>query len=84
MNDTLIITSYVIIDDMMRSLNHRSHALAKVTDAEVLTVAVVPAKYFHNNHERVLWVLSRLGYLSGSLSPRASTAGCTRSAVGCN
>jgi len=68
MNDHLIITSYVIIDDMMRSLNHRSHLLAKVTDSEVLTVAVVAAKYFHNNHERALWVLTRLGYLSGQLS----------------
>jgi hypothetical protein len=68
MNDTMIITSYVVIDDMMRSLNHRSHILAKVTDAEVLTVAVVAAKYFHNNHERALWALTRLGYLSGPLS----------------
>lgn len=68
MNDSLIITSYVIIDDTMRSLNHRSHALAKVTDAAVLTVAVVAAKYFHNNHERALWVLTQLGYLSERLS----------------
>lgn len=68
MNDHLIITSYVIIDDIMRSLNHRSHALAKVSDAEVLTVAVVAAKYFHNNHERALWVLTHLGYLSAHLS----------------
>lgn len=68
MNDHLIITGYVIIDDLMRSLNHRSHCLAKVTDAEVLTVAVVAARYFHNNHERALWIMSRLGYLSGRLS----------------
>jgi hypothetical protein len=68
MNDLLIITSYVVIDDVMRSLNHRSHALAKVTDAEVLTVAVIAAKYFHNNHERALWMLTQLGYLSESLS----------------
>jgi hypothetical protein len=68
MNDNLIITSYVIIDDTMRSLNHRSHLLAKVSDAEVLTVAVVAAKYFHNNHERALWMLTHLGYLSEPLS----------------
>jgi Transposase DDE domain len=68
MNDRLIITSYVIIDDTMRSLNHRTHSLAKVSDAEVLTVAVVAAKYFHNNHERALWVLTQLGYLSRQLS----------------
>lgn len=54
MNDEIIITSYVIIDDLLRSLNHRSHLLAKVSDAEVLTVAVIDAKYFNNNHERSL------------------------------
>ncbi len=68
MNDELIITSYVIIDDVMRSLHHRSHSLAKVSDAEVLTVAVVAARYFHNNHERALWVLTELGYLTERLS----------------
>ena len=68
MNDFLIITSYVVIDDLMRSLNHRSHRLAKVTDSEVLTVAVVAAKYFRNNHERALWALTHLGYLSEPLS----------------
>jgi hypothetical protein len=52
----------------MRCLNHRSHALAKISEAEVLTVAVVAAKYFHNNHERALWVLTQLGYLSEPLS----------------
>jgi len=45
----------------MRSLNHRSHTLAKVSDAEVLTVAVV-ARYFRNNHERALWVLAECGH----------------------
>ena len=68
MNDQMIITSYVIIDDTMRCLHHQSHGLAKVSDAEVLTVAVVAAKYFHNNHERALWVMTQLGYLSERLS----------------
>lgn len=68
MNDEITITSYVFIDDVTRSLHHRSHSSAKVTDAEVLTVAVVAAEYFHNNHERALWVLTELGYLSERLS----------------
>ena len=68
MNDTLIVTAFVIIDDLMLRLDHIDHCLAKVSDAEVLTVAVVAARYFHNNHERALWVLTKLGYLSGTLS----------------
>jgi hypothetical protein len=67
MDDLWIITSYVIIDDLMKQGDHHSHRLAPVSDAEVLTVAVVAAKYFQNHHERALGVM-RLEYLSGRLS----------------
>ncbi len=50
MNDDLIVTIYVVIDEVMQALAHRSHRLAHIGDAEVLTVAVVAAKYFGNNH----------------------------------
>src|SRR5437867_3629449 len=68
MNDLVIITAYVVTDDIMHSLGHRSHVLAQITDAEVLTVAVVAARYFANNHERALCVLQGMHYLSGKLS----------------
>lgn len=68
MNDLFIIAVHVIADDIMSYLDHKDHTLAQVCDSEVLTVAVVAAKYFHNNHERALYVLSQLGYLSGNLS----------------
>ncbi len=68
MNDDFIVTAYVVLDETMRALEHRSHPLARVCDAEVLTVAVVAARYFANHHERALQVM-RLGrYLSGPLS----------------
>ena len=35
MNDRLVITSHVIIDETMRYLNHRSHALALDTLGEL-------------------------------------------------
>jgi hypothetical protein len=41
MDDNFIIAAYVAIADSMRELGQESHCLAKVTDAEVLTVAVV-------------------------------------------
>jgi hypothetical protein len=68
MNDALIVAIYVVVDETMRRLGHRSHVLARVSDAEVVTVAVVAAKYFANNHERALWALYGRGYLSGRLS----------------
>ncbi len=68
MSDDLIVTAYVVIDETMRALGHRSHGLAQVSDAEVLTVAVVAAKYFANNHERALGVLRGMRYLTKPLS----------------
>ena len=68
MNDHWIVAFYALTDDLMKASDHVSHPLAHVSDAEVVTVAVVAAAYFHNHHERALWVLQRLGYLSGHLS----------------
>jgi len=68
MNATWIITTFVIIDTVMEQLEHRSHVLAQVPDAEIVTVAVVAAKFFQNHHERALCVLRESHYLSGPLS----------------
>jgi len=68
MNDLKIITAYVIIDDVMKHLGHKSHCLAQVSDAEVLIVAVVAALHFQNHHETALSMMYRLGYLSKPLS----------------
>jgi hypothetical protein len=64
-----IIGIYVVIDDTMEALGHTSHHLAGVSDAEVLTVAVVAAAFFSNHHARTLAVLRATGYLSRALSP---------------
>jgi Transposase DDE domain len=69
MNDALIVTIYVVIDETMKTLGHQSHSLAALSDAEVLTVAVVAAHAFGNHHRRALDMLSYLGYLTTRLSP---------------
>jgi methylmalonyl-CoA epimerase len=63
-----IISVFVLADDLMTQLGHHSHVLTEVPDAEVITVAMVAAKYFHNHHERTLCLMHQQGYLSGSLS----------------
>jgi IS5 family transposase len=68
MNDTLIVTVYVVLDDLLRACGHRSHPLARTSDSEVLTVGVIAACQFANHHERALCVLRGMGYLSGPLS----------------
>jgi IS5 family transposase len=68
MDDRVIVTVYVVIDDVLRALGHRGHALAQLSDAEVLTVAVVAALYFQNHQGRTLQVMHGMRYLSGKLS----------------
>lgn len=43
MNDTLIVTVLVTLDDLLRACGHRAHPLAKASDSEVLTVGVIAA-----------------------------------------
>jgi hypothetical protein len=69
MNATWIITTFVIIDDLMQILEQASDCRAKVKDSEILTIAVVAAKYFDNHHARAVLLLSAQGYLSGKISP---------------
>lgn len=68
MNATWIITVFVIIDTLMERLEHHSDVRAQVPDAEILTIAVVAAKYFHNHHERAVCIMRECHYLSGTMS----------------
>lgn len=68
MNDSIVVGLYVVIDDMMVQMGHRSHVLAQVSDAEILWVAVVAARFFQNHHARALALLQQTGYLCGRLS----------------
>ncbi len=52
----------------MEQLGHKSHYHAGVSDAEVLTVAVVSAMYFQNHHERTLFVMKGMRYITKPLS----------------
>src|SRR5258708_3161955 len=68
MNEEIIVTTYMVTDDMLKQAGHSSHVLARVSDAEVLWVAIMAALYFQNHHERALVVLRGMGYLSKNLS----------------
>ncbi|MCA1670523.1 MAG: hypothetical protein LC793_24715 [Thermomicrobia bacterium] len=73
MNDTLIVTAFVITDDLLRALGHPSHLLAHAPDADAaqrapVTVAIAAAACCQNHQERALCVMRGMGYLSGKLS----------------
>jgi hypothetical protein len=65
MNDLYIVTSYVVIDDILKAYGFADDRRATGTAAEILTVGVVAAKYFQNHHERALCILTRLGDVRG-------------------
>lgn len=68
MDASWIITAFVIVDTLMDHVEHRSDVRAQVPDSEIVTIAVVSAKYFASNHERAVQVMHGCGYLSGTIS----------------
>jgi len=46
---------------MLKAYGYQDDVRATVSAAEILTVAVVAAKYFQNHHERALYVLVKVG-----------------------
>jgi len=65
MNDTYIVTAYVVIDDVLKGIGFTDDVRVRGTAAEILTVGVIAAKYFQNHHERALCMMIRLGYVKG-------------------
>jgi hypothetical protein len=63
MNDTYIVTVYVMIDDLLKAMRHETDHRAQRSDAEILTMAIVAAQAFQNHLERALCLLERLGYI---------------------
>jgi IS5 family transposase len=63
MNDHYIVTVYVMIDDLLKAIQHHTDGRAGCSDAEILTVAIVAAQAFQNHHERTLCLMQRLGYI---------------------
>lgn len=64
MNSDAIVTIYVVIDDILKAMNYQDDVRAKLSAAEVLTIAVVSSQQFQNHHERALGVMSGMGYIA--------------------
>ena len=68
MDDHFIVTTFVILDDLMTTLQHHTHPLAHVSDAEILTVALTAGKYFKGNLEIALSVMKQTKWIHAQLS----------------
>jgi hypothetical protein len=59
---------YCFIDDLLKSCEHQQDSRAEVTDAEVITIALIAMLYFGGNFERSRLVLKELGLVRRMLS----------------
>ncbi len=59
--------AFLASDHTMEQRGHWSDARARAPDSDVITVAVVGARYFQNHHDRASRVMRQLRSLSGSL-----------------
>lgn len=66
--DTTIVAVYVICADILISLRHRDDCRAKMTDAEVMTTALVAMLYFSGNFEKSRVFMRDMGYIPNMLS----------------
>lgn len=66
--DTQIVLLFVIIDDFLKAYGHHEDVQRQMSDAEVLTTALVAMLYFGGNFERARWFMRDQGYVLKMLS----------------
>ena len=66
--DTIITTIYVVIDTICKKMLSVPPQKQKMTDAEIVTIAVCSALFFNSNHEKALVWLNIGGYFPEVLS----------------
>lgn len=59
---------FMLIDMIMTNLDYQTGVRAGVPGSEIVTVVLVAAEYFVNNHRIDLTVMHHLHYLSESIS----------------
>lgn len=66
--DTQIVAVYCLCDDLLKALYHAEDPQCQVSDAEVMTAAVIAMLYFRGNFEAARRFLHDQGYLPQALS----------------
>jgi hypothetical protein len=59
-----IITIYCFFEELLKALNHRDDPQARLSTAEVMTIAAVAAEFFTGNQQAALDFLSSHGYIA--------------------
>lgn len=65
--DTQIVAVYCLCDDLLKACHHVEDPQCQMSDAEVMTTAIVAALFFGGNHEKARNFLQEAGYVPGML-----------------
>lgn len=66
--DTEIIIVYCLSDDYFKEINHQENSQCRISDAEIMTTAIVAARDFGGNFAKAQRFLSHPSYLGDRLS----------------
>jgi hypothetical protein len=66
--DTRIVAVYCLCDDMLKALHHKNDPQCRMTDAEVMTTAIIAALDYGGNLEKARRMLAKEGYIPQMLS----------------
>lgn len=61
--DTQIVAVFCLCDDMLKGFHHQEDVQCKMSDAEVLTTAIIAALYFGGNYTQSRRLLQSQGYI---------------------
>ena len=61
--DTQIVAVFCLCDDMLKALHHAEDPQSQISDAEVMTTAIVAALYFGGNLEKARAHMQEYGYI---------------------
>lgn len=66
--DTQIVAVFCICDDMFKGLRHYEDPQSQISDAEIMTTAIIAALYFGGNIEKARTHMQEYGYVPEMLS----------------
>jgi hypothetical protein len=66
--DTQIVAVFCLVDDMLKVIHHYEDPQCEMSDAEVMTTAIVAVLFFGGNYTHARSLLSSQGYVSRMLS----------------
>ena len=66
--DDKIIATFCLCDDLLKAIHHHESSQCQMSDAEVMTTALVAALFFGGKHESARFMLNETGYIPQMLS----------------